>query len=124
MGVAPLTTAFGLVTASAVLMLPVMAWIDQPLLLVWPGMAVAGAVLGLASLSTALAYLIYFKVLASAGATNLSIVTFLIPLSATAMGVLFLGERLLAYHLVGFAMIALGLAALDGRLVRAWTTRG
>ena len=124
MGVAPLTTAFGLVTASAVLMLPVMAWIDQPLLLVWPGMAVAGSVLGLASLSTALAYLIYFKVLASAGATNLSIVTFLIPLSATAMGVLFLGERLLAYHLVGFAMIALGLAALDGRLVRAWTTRG
>lgn len=118
MGIAPLTTAFGQVTASAVLLFPVMIWVDRPWTLDWPGMPVAAAVVGIASLSTALAYLIYFKVLASAGATNLSIVTFLIPVSAVALGAVFLGERLLPHHVTGFALIALGLAAIDGRLFK------
>jgi drug/metabolite transporter (DMT)-like permease len=118
MGIAPLTTAFGQVTASAVILLPVMIWFDRPWTLGWPGFPVAAAVVGIASLSTALAYLIYFKVLASAGATNLSIVTFLIPVSAVALGAVFLGERLLPHHIAGFALIALGLAAIDGRLFK------
>jgi len=123
MGVAPLATAFGQVAASSLLLLPVMLWVDKPWQLATPGMGVIAAVLGLASLSTALAYLIYFKVLASAGATNLSIVTFLIPLSATAMGVLFLGERLLSHHLAGFTLVAMGLIAIDGRLIRSLRLR-
>jgi drug/metabolite transporter (DMT)-like permease len=123
MGVAPLATAFGQVAASSILLLPVMLWVDKPWQLATPGMGVIAAVLGLASLSTALAYLIYFKVLASAGATNLSIVTFLIPLSATAMGVLFLGERLLSHHLAGFTLVAMGLIAIDGRLIRSLRLR-
>jgi drug/metabolite transporter (DMT)-like permease len=118
MGVAPLATAFGQVAASSLLLLPVMLWVDRPWQLTTPGLGVIAAVLGLASLSTALAYLIYFKVLATAGATNLSIVTFLIPLSATAMGALFLGERLLPHHLAGFTLVAMGLIAIDGRLIR------
>ncbi len=120
MGVRPLATAFGQVTASTILLLPIMLWVDRPYLLDWPGPETAGAILGLASLSTALAYMIYFKVLARVGATNLSIVTFLIPLSATAMGALFLGERLLPHHLAGFGLVALGLVAIDGRLTRFW----
>jgi drug/metabolite transporter (DMT)-like permease len=123
MGVAPLATAFGQVAASSILLLPVMLWVDKPWQLATPGMGVIAAVLGLASLSTALAYLIYFKVLASAGATNLSIVTFLIPLSAAAMGVLFLGERLLSHHLAGFTLVAMGLIAIDGRLIRSLRLR-
>lgn len=123
LGVAPLATAFGQVAASAILLLPVMLWVDRPWLLAPPGLGVAGAVLALASLSTALAYLIYFKVLARAGATNLSIVTFLIPISATAMGAAFLGERLLPHHLTGFGLVALGLVAIDGRFARFWAGR-
>ena len=75
--------------------------------------------IGIAALSTALAYLIYFRLLASAGATNLLLVTFLIPVSATALGWLVLGERLLPQHLAGFVLIVLGLVAIDGRLPRA-----
>lgn len=123
LGVAPLATAFGQVAASSLLLLPMMLWVSQPWQLGWPGMPVAAAVLGLAGLSTALAYLIYFKVLATAGATNLSIVTFLIPLSATAMGTAFLGEQLMPHHLAGFGLVAMGLVAIDGRLARCWARR-
>jgi drug/metabolite transporter (DMT)-like permease len=84
--------------------------------LAWPGAEVAGAVLGIAALSTALAYLIYFRLLASAGATNLLLVTFLIPVSATALGAAFLGVRLLPQHLAGFALILAGLVAIDSRV--------
>ena len=70
---------------------------------------------GVAALSTALAFIIYFRILATAGATNLLLVTFLIPVSAILLGVLILHEVLLPKHLLGMAMIALGLAAIDGR---------
>ena len=69
-------------------------------------------------LSTVVAYLLFFRILASAGATNLLLVTFLIPVSAVWLGTLFLGEHLEARHLVGMACIAAGLAAIDGRLLR------
>jgi drug/metabolite transporter (DMT)-like permease len=120
LGVAPLATAFGQVTAAAVLLLPVWLWLEAPWSLGWPGLRVAGAVVGIAALSTALAYLIYFRLLASAGATNLLLVTFLIPVSATALGAALLGERLLPQHIAGFGLIVLGLVAIDGRVVRKW----
>ena len=74
-----------------------------------------GALIGLAALSTALAYVFYFRILSVAGATNLLLVTFLIPVSAILLGVLVLGEQLEPQHLAGMAMIGLGLAAIDGR---------
>jgi drug/metabolite transporter (DMT)-like permease len=118
LGVAPLATAFGQVTAAAVILLPVWLWLDLPWTLNWPGPRAAGAVVAIAALSTALAYLIYFRLLASAGATNLLLVTFLIPVSATALGAAALDERLLPQHLAGFGLIVLGLMAIDGRIVR------
>ena len=119
LGVAPLATAFGQVAAAALTLLPAWLWLDAPWTMEWPGAGVAGAMIGIAALSTALAYLIYFRLLASAGATNLLLVTFLIPVSATALGWLVLGERLLPQHLAGFVLIVLGLVAIDGRLPRA-----
>ena len=118
LGVPPLATAFGQVTASTLILLPLWLWIDRPWTLPIPDAGVIGAMAGIAALSTALAYLIFFRILASAGATQLSLVTFLIPVSATAMGVAFLGETLLAHHLAGFALIAAGLLAIDGRFSR------
>jgi drug/metabolite transporter (DMT)-like permease len=119
LGVAPLATAFGQVAAATVLLLPLWLWLDRPWALAWPGAEVAGAVTGLAALSTALAYLLYFRLLASAGATNLLLVTFLIPVSATALGWAVLGERLLPQQLAGFALIVADLMAIDGRVFRA-----
>jgi drug/metabolite transporter (DMT)-like permease len=66
-------------------------------------------------LSTALAFILYFRILATGGATNLLLVTFLIPVSAILLGVVFLHETLLPKHFLGMAMIGLGLAAIDGR---------
>lgn len=114
-GLAPLTTAFGQVAGSSVLMLPVMIWLHP--IVHWPGTNVAGAIVGISVLSTALAYLIYFRLLEKVGATKLSIVTFLIPVSAAVLGAVFLGERLEPQHWAGFTLIALGLLAIDGRVV-------
>ncbi len=74
-------------------------------------------------ISTAFAYIIFFRVLASAGVTNIMLVTFLIPVSAILLGVTFLGEHLQVKHPVGMGLIGLGLAAIDGRILgimRKW----
>ena len=118
MGLAPLVATAGMVTASALLLIPIALVVDRPWSLAAPGMAVWSAVFGLAVLSTALAYLLYFRILATAGATNLMLVTFLIPISAILLGALVLGERLAPQHFLGMALIGLGLAAIDGRLLR------
>jgi drug/metabolite transporter (DMT)-like permease len=117
MGVAPLLTATGQVTASTLVMAPIAFFIDQPWTLAPPSLSAWGAVIGIAMLSTALAYILYFRILATAGATNLVLVTFLIPVSAILLGSLFLGERLDPRHFLGMALIGAGLAAIDGRLL-------
>ena len=117
MGVQPLMTATGQLTASTIMLTPVALLVDHPWAITLPGLAVWGAIGGLALLSTALAYLLFFRLLASSGATNLMLVTFLIPVSAVFLGSLFLGEQLEAKHFIGMACIALGLAAIDGRLL-------
>lgn len=117
-GLHPLQTAVGMVTASAVMLTPVWLAVDWPWALGWPGVGPLAAVLALAALSTALAYLIFFRILGSAGATAVSLVTFLIPFSAAALGWLALGERLEVRHLMGLALILGGLLAIDGRVGR------
>jgi drug/metabolite transporter (DMT)-like permease len=116
MGVPPLATAAGQVTASSLLLLPVALLVDRPWTLASPGLSAWGAILGLALLSTALAYVLFFRILASAGAVNLMLVTFLIPVSAIVLGSAFLGEALAPADYFGMALIGLGLAAIDGRL--------
>jgi drug/metabolite transporter (DMT)-like permease len=118
MGVAPMATAAGQVCASTALLMPLMLLVDRPWTLVAPHAVTWGAVLGLALLSTALAYVLYFRILAAAGATNLLLVTFVIPVSAILLGALVLGETLLPRHFGGMALIGAGLACIDGRLPR------
>jgi drug/metabolite transporter (DMT)-like permease len=116
--VPPLVTAAGQVTATSVMMLPVMLLADHPWSLPLPGARAWAAVAALALLCTALAYVIYSRILAVAGATNLLLVTFLIPVSALLLGGSILGERLEPRHFGGMGLIALGLAAIDGRPLR------
>lgn len=119
MGIAPLDAAAGQLTASTMLILPIMLIVDRPWLLPsFPSATVWASLVGLALLSTALAYVLYFRILAAAGATNLLLVTFLIPPTAILLGTVFLGEHLLPRHLAGMALIGLSLAAIDGRLLR------
>jgi drug/metabolite transporter (DMT)-like permease len=124
MGVPPLLTATGQVTASTALLAPTVLIIDQPWTLPMPSGQVWAAVIGLALLSTSLAYVLYFRILATAGATNLLLVTFLIPVSAILLGAALLSERLNPEHFLGMALIGLGLAAIDGRVLSVfWGAR-
>lgn len=119
MGLPPLVPAVGQVTASSVLLLPVALIVDRPFSLPVPGLEAWAALFGLAILSSALAYILFFRILATAGATNLMLVTILIPPSAILLAALVLGEQLAARHFIGMVLIGLGLLAIDGRLWRA-----
>ena len=116
-GQPPLVTATGQVTATTVMLLPLVLFVDRPWLLPMPGSLAWGAVIGLALLCTAVAYIIFFRILSAAGATNLLLVTFLIPVSALLLGTTLLHEHIEPRQLAGMVLIGLGLAAIDGRLL-------
>lgn len=115
MGIAPATSAFGQTAATTIMMLPIIALVDAPWHLAMPSGMTIAALLGLGLLSTALAYIIFFHILAVSGAINSSLVTLLIPVSAVLFGSLFLGEILAINHFAGMALISLGLLSIDGR---------
>ena len=114
-GLPPMVAAAGQFTAAGAMMLPLTLIVDAPWTLPMPGLPVWGALFGLAAISSAFAYIIYYRILATAGAVNLMLVTFLVPVSAIILGALFLGERLEPVDFLGMAVIGLGLAAIDGR---------
>lgn len=114
--VPPIQTARGQLTMSTLFMIPIVLVIDQPWTLSWPGSDTIWALVLLAIVCTALAYILFFAVLQRAGALNIALVTFLIPPSAIALGILFLGETLELNHLIGLGLIMAGLLAIDGRL--------
>lgn len=117
LGVAPSHVAAGQLTASSAMLLPLMLIADQPWTLSMPGTATIASLVALAIASTALAYILFFRILSGAGATNISLVTFLIPPSAIMLGIAFLGETLETRHIIGMVLIGLGLALVDGRFV-------
>jgi drug/metabolite transporter (DMT)-like permease len=106
--------AAGQVTAQTLLTLPLAA-LEQPWLRT-PSAPTWGALLGLALLSCLVGRIVYFRILAAAGATNLLLVTLLMPVSALALGMLVLGERPHWSAYAGMALIFAGIAAVDGRL--------
>ncbi|SDA86513.1 Threonine/homoserine efflux transporter RhtA [Sinorhizobium sp. NFACC03] len=121
MGVAPIVTATGQVSAASIMLVPLSLLVDHPWTLTMPGLDVWAAIVGIALVSTALAYVLFFRILETAGVTNLMLVTFLIPVSAILLGATFLGETLEPKHFLGMALIAAGLAAIDGRLLRLFS---
>jgi len=117
LAVPPLVTAAGQTVAAAVLITPLALWIDHPWTITHtPSLAAWGAMAGLIILSTVLAYIVYFRILASAGATNALLVTFLVPVSALVLGASILKERISFNDVLGLLLIFVGLAVMDGRL--------
>ncbi len=110
--------AAGMLTGSSVMMMPLMLIFENPMG-ASPDAATLASVLGIALLSTSVAYLIYFHILAKAGATNLLLVTFLVPVSALVLGIFILGEVLSVHAVIGMVLIFAGLAAVDGRVFRS-----
>ncbi len=122
LGLAPIDVAAGQVTASTFMLAPLAFAFDRPWALPTPSLAAIGAITAIAALSTALAYIVYFRILAGAGATNVVLVTLLAPATSIMLGALFLHERLGPRHALGLALIALGLAFIDGRAPR-WAAK-
>ena len=108
--------ATGMLICSSIMMLPLAIFIDSPWALK-PSLEAMAAVLGMAIVSTAVAYLLYFGILASAGATNVLLVTFLIPISALVLGMGVLGEVIRILEYTGMGCIFLGLILIDGRVL-------
>lgn len=115
-GISPRVTATGQLTSSTLIMLPLALIFDQPWTLPVPPTDVIVAILALALVSTAFAYVVFFKILSVAGATSASLVTLLVPPAAILLGIVFLGETLSLTEALGLGLIALGLLSLDNRL--------
>ena len=114
----PVLVAAGQLTASTLIMVPVVLWWSGPEDLFAASLPVWSAVVALALLSTAFAYILYFSLIGSAGATNASLVTLVVPVSAILLGAMFLDEQLEAFEIFGMALIAAGLVTIDGRVFR------
>jgi len=114
--VPPLIAAGGQLTASFLVMTPVVLFLCRPWELAVPTLDVIGAILGLGLICSALAYILFFRILATAGATNVQLVTLLIPLSASTLGITILGEPLTWRLVLGMAIVCTAAALIDGRL--------
>ncbi|MBM3344983.1 MAG: EamA family transporter [Betaproteobacteria bacterium] len=121
--VPPVVSAGGQAACSMLLMIPIAIIVDRPWELTMPGAATWGSIAGLAIIGSGVSYVLFFRLLATVGATNVILVNVLTPVSAVLLGVLFLGEHIELRHLAGMLMIAAGLATIDGRVLRWLLTR-
>ena len=118
MGLKPMSVTTGQLSAGALMMLPLALFVDQPWTQSFPPLTAWGAIVALAVMCTAFGYVLYFRLIETAGATNALLVTLLVPPFAILFGSLFLSEVLAPQDFIGLVLIALGLAAIDGRLLR------
>lgn len=113
----PNVNAAGMLICSSFLLLPLVL-VFEPSFPSAPSYSALLAVVSIGVLCTAFAYILFFKILSGAGATNISQVTLLAPVSAILLGVIFLGEAIGLVHVFGMAFIFAGLIFIDGRLLK------
>ncbi len=118
LGLQPLQSAFGQLTTATLIMAPIALAYDRPWTLAAPSAITMASVVFLAVVATAFAFVLFFRVLASAGATNVMLVTLLVPATATTLGVLLLDEHVEWRHMIGMAIILCGLLLMDGRVLK------
>jgi drug/metabolite transporter (DMT)-like permease len=123
LGITPVQSTFGQMCAASLFMAPLALIVEQPWIMPPPNTTEILAMLGLALMSTAVAFLLFFRILARAGATNVMLVTLLVPVSAILIAGVFLDERLEPRNFLGMGFIALGLGLIDGRPVQWVRTR-
>jgi drug/metabolite transporter (DMT)-like permease len=121
-GISPLSVTTGQLTAGAMIMLPLSMIVDHPWTHAFPPLTATAAISALALVCTAFGYVLYFRLIATSGATNALLVTLLVPPVAILLGSLFLGETLAPQDFAGLALIALGLGAIDGRVI-SWISK-
>ena len=120
-GVPPLKSATCQLMCSTVIIAVVVSIIDQPWTLETPSQGTILSVVALAVFGTAVAYIIFFKILVRAGASNVMLVTLLIPVTALILGNVFLGEQIQLKEILGASIIGAGLLFIDGRIINRLT---
>lgn len=123
-GAPPIGAATFQLLSGALMMLVLASIFDRPWQLQMPGLTTWLAVVGLASLSTALAFILFFQIIERSGASNVMLVTLLVPISAILLGYFFLDERIEAREIVGALVIASALLVIDGRVFRVFGRSG
>jgi drug/metabolite transporter (DMT)-like permease len=123
LGAPPLTSATCQLVSSSLIMAVVAGVIERPWTPTPPSLPTWLALIGFAALSTALAYIVFFQILVRSGATNVMLVTLLIPVSAITLGVLVLGEPVRGHEILGALVIAAALLVIDGRTFALWQAR-
>jgi drug/metabolite transporter (DMT)-like permease len=123
-GSPPIGAATFQLISSSVIMFVLSGVIDRPWQIQMPGLATWLAILGLASLSTALAFIVFFQIVVRSGASNVMLVTLLVPVSAILLGYFFLDERIEVREIVGALMIGSALLVMDGRVLRLLSRSG
>lgn len=116
-GVPPIKSATCQLLCSSIVMVVLVSLVDKPWTLTPPGVSTMWALAALAVFGTALAYIVFFKILVRAGPSNVMLVTLLIPVTALFLGHVFLGEAIHTREIVGALIIGAGLLFIDGRLV-------
>ena len=122
-GLSPMSVTTGQLSAGAIMMLPLMLVVDQPWTQPMPPLEAWGSIVALALVCSAFGYVLYFRLIDSSGATNALLVTLLVPPVAILLGATFLGEVLAPQDFLGLGLIALGLAAIDGRALSLLSRR-
>ena len=117
-GIDPIVSAACQLTAATMMLAPIALLLDRPWTLPAPSGPALFSAAGLALASTALAYVLFFKLIARAGATNTSLVTLLIPVGGVLIAWSVLGDALSWGEAAGMALIGLGLILIDGRAAR------
>ena len=116
-GIPPVVTSAAMLSTASLIMAPLTFMLETPFDPL-PALPAWSAVVALGLASTALAYLLYFRILADAGATNAMLVTFIQPPVSIFLGIVFLSETVAPHQFGGLAIILAGLVLVDGRLLR------
>jgi drug/metabolite transporter (DMT)-like permease len=114
--VQPLAAATGQMITAAVMLLPLPLLFEAPFAAA-PSPTAIAALLTLALVATSFTYLLYFRLIATAGASNAMLIALLMPPVAILLGVIFLKETLSSGQAVGMALILAGLVIIDGRVL-------
>ncbi|MFO1033985.1 MAG: DMT family transporter [Hyphomicrobiales bacterium] len=118
MGIPPMTAATCQLIGSAIMMGVLAFSFSTPTQYFHMSQSTLNALLGLAALSTSIAYLIFFRIIQRAGASFVVLVTMLVPVSAIILGILVLNEKLTSNEFAGALIIGLALIIIDGRLLK------
>ena len=123
-GAPPIGAATFQLLSGSLMMIVLSGTFDRPWQLPMPGTVTWLAILGLAALSTALAFILFFQIIERSGASNVMLVTLLVPVSAILLGYFFLGERIELREIIGALVIASALLVMDGRVFRLFSRSG